>query len=237
MKLSKETTDILTNFANINTGVVIKKGNRVATVSQNGKVVYAFADITETLPIDVAIYDLNNFLSIISAHKEAPALEFKKEDDKHVYIVGLGGRSNIKYRFCAPNLVVVPPTTSVPKLPEVNFKTKLTTVDFDFITKMAATLQSPNIVFKSDGEKISIVTVDLKNDASHEESLDLGEDEDKTPFNFVFKTENWKMLPGNYDVSFCWNKKGGAAHFHSSEKTLDYVVALEPKDTWYKENK
>ena len=95
MKLSNETVAILKNFGAINQGILFKPGKTLKTVSSH-KNILAEVSIKEDIPAEFGIYDLNNFLSVISLHKDDPSFEF---DEKQVTIVGNKGRSKIKYRF------------------------------------------------------------------------------------------------------------------------------------------
>ena len=74
VKLSKRTQNILKNFATINKSIVIDQGSRIRTLSVN-KNIFASADITETFPQQVAIYDLGVFLSSLSLF-ENPIFDF-----------------------------------------------------------------------------------------------------------------------------------------------------------------
>ena len=65
MKLSSHTTSVLKNFATINQNLVIKEGNTIATMSAMKNIV-AKAEVEETFPMEVAIYDLNEFLGALS---------------------------------------------------------------------------------------------------------------------------------------------------------------------------
>ena len=109
MKLSNDTLTLLKNFATINQGIMFKKGKTIRTVSTL-KNLMAEATITEEIPTDFGVYDLNNFLSVITLHKEEPTLDFQ---DNNVLISGLQGRSKIKYRFCAPNMIVSAPENAI----------------------------------------------------------------------------------------------------------------------------
>ena len=64
MKLSKETVGLIKNFAGINSNLLLKSGNKLATISAQ-KNVMADAVVTETFP-DFGIYDLNEFLGALS---------------------------------------------------------------------------------------------------------------------------------------------------------------------------
>ena len=65
MKLSNHTTSVLKNFATINQNLVIKEGNTITTMSAMKNIV-AKADVEETFPQEIAIYDLNEFLASLS---------------------------------------------------------------------------------------------------------------------------------------------------------------------------
>ena len=109
MKLSIDTLSVLKNFASINQGIMFKKGKTLRTVSPQ-KNVMAEATVSDEFPTDFGVYDLNNFLSVLSLHKEEPTIDFQ---DNNVLISGLQGRSKIKYRFCAPHLIVVAPEKAI----------------------------------------------------------------------------------------------------------------------------
>ena len=61
MKLSEHTTSVLKNFATINQNLVIKEGSELLTMSSMKNIV-ARAEVEETFPKEIAIYDLNEFL-------------------------------------------------------------------------------------------------------------------------------------------------------------------------------
>ena len=65
MKLSKDTIAILKNFASINSGILLSQGKFIMTRAVNGTT-YAEANISDEIDFDVALYDLNSFLSILS---------------------------------------------------------------------------------------------------------------------------------------------------------------------------
>jgi hypothetical protein len=74
MKLSNDTLNVLKNFASINQSIMFKKGKTLKTVS-GGKNVLAEATINEEIPADFGVYNLNEFLSVLSLHKEDVTLD------------------------------------------------------------------------------------------------------------------------------------------------------------------
>jgi hypothetical protein len=219
MKLSKETIGILKNFGAINQGILFKKGKKLKTVSSH-KNILAEVDIAEEIPAEFGVYDLNNFMSVVSLHKDDPTFEF---DEKHVIICGNKGRSKIKYRFCVPTMLVIPPEKQI-AMPEAEINFEFSSEDFDWVMRAASVLSSPQIAVESDGTTVSILTVDLQNDSAHTDALELCKGNgDK--YRMVFKTENIsKIMMGDYDVSI---SSKGVSHFKSKTQSLQYWITTE----------
>ena len=228
MKLSNETVAILKNFGAINQGILFKPGKTHKTVSSH-KNILAEVSIKEDIPAEFGIYDLNNFLSVISLHKDDPSFEF---DEKQVTIVGNKGRSKIKYRFTPSNMIVTPPEKQL-TMPDAEIKFDLTAEDFDWVMRAASVLSSPQVAIESDGKKVSIVTLDLQNDSAHTDALEISEG-NGNKFKMVFKTENiTKIMPGSYDV-FISSK--GISHFKNKTVPLQYWVTTEAGSKFEKGN-
>jgi hypothetical protein len=64
MKLSETTLNVLKNFSTINTGLQVKPGQVVRTISKQQNVL-AKATVPETFDSEFVIYDLNRFLGVI----------------------------------------------------------------------------------------------------------------------------------------------------------------------------
>ena len=225
MKLSNETINVLKNFASINQGILFKKGKVIRTVSSQ-KTILAEATIGEDVPLDFGVYDLNNFLSVVSLHKDDPSFDF---DDKHVVIKGNGGRSKIKYRFCDPKMIVSPPEKSI-KMDDPEIKFELKSSDLDWVLRAASVLGSPQVAVESNGTKISLVTFDASNDSAHTDALEVADGNGDT-YKMVFKTENLKMIPGDYEVSI---SSKGISNFKNKNVNLQYWIATEQGSTFTK---
>jgi len=227
MKLSNETLGVLKNFGNINSGIFLKQGKTIKTVSTH-KNILAQATITDEIPSDFGIYDLNEFLSVVSLHKDDLNLDF---DSKNVVISGRGGRSKIKYRACEPTMIVTPPEKQL-TMPEPEIAIELSAEDFRWILDSANVLGSPQISVQSDGETVSINTVDLQNDSAHTESLTLSSDGNGSKYKMIFKTENIaKILSGAYDVKI---SSKGISHFSNKNSSIEYWITTEVGSTFEK---
>ena len=75
MKLNSGTLNVLKNFATINQNLMIKEGSTITTMSAMKNIV-AKASVEETFPKQIAIYDLNEFLSSTSLFKQ-PVIDFE----------------------------------------------------------------------------------------------------------------------------------------------------------------
>jgi hypothetical protein len=218
MKLSTETLSVLKNFASINQGIMFKKGKILRTVSAQ-KNVMAEAVVNDEFPTDFGVYDLNNFLSVLTLHKEDPTLDFQDND---VLISGLKGRSKIKYRFCAPHMIVAAPDKPI-AMPDPEISFQLDAEDFEWIMKAAAVLSSPCIAVESDGTKVFVTTFDPANDSAHTDSLEISKGDGKT-YKMIFKLENIKMISGSYDVKI---SSKGISHFKHKTLNVQYWIATE----------
>jgi hypothetical protein len=90
MKISDKTISLLKNFSNINQSLMFKTGNQIRTISVM-KNIFAEATISESIPKNFGIYDLNQFLNGISLHPD-PELVFNS--DSHLVIKGGGNTTN-----------------------------------------------------------------------------------------------------------------------------------------------
>ena len=227
MKLSSETIGVLKNFGNINSGIFLKKGKIVKTVSSH-KNILAQATIPDEIPADFGIYDLNEFLSVVSLHKDDLNLEF---DSKNVVISGLKGRSKIKYRSCDATMVVSPPEKAL-ELPNPEIQFDLSAEDFRWILDAANVLGSPQVSVESDGTKVTLNTLDVSNDSAHTESLELDVVGSGNKYKMVFKTENLsKILSGSYEVKI---SSKGISHFKNKKNAVEYWITTEVGSTFQK---
>ena len=219
MKLSNETLTVLKNFSSINQGIQFKKGTKLTTVSA-GKTVLAQANLKDEFPQDFCVYDLNQFLSVHSLHKDSD-LSF---DDSNV--IFKSGRNSTKYRKTAKEMIVTPPEKEI-TLPSVDVSFTLSEEDYNNIMKVASVLSSPHIAVESDGNAVQLVAFDAQDNSAHTNSIQVGEGNGKK-YKIVFKTENIKMVPGEYEVQISFK---GFAHFKNTKDDIQYWVAFEKNES------
>ena len=217
MKLTSDTLTVLQNFAAINQNIEFKQGKTIKTIS-SGKTVLASATIQQEIPETFCIHDLNQFLVVYSLNKDTE-IEF---DDKN--IVFKSGKSKTKYRKTEKSTIVTPPDREL-KLDKVDVSFTINEADLAAILKTASVLKSPHIGVSSDGEKISLVSFDAKDNSAHTNSIEIA-DASGVQFNFVFLPENFKMIMGSYDVEI---SSKGLAHFKNTKVDIQYYIAMEAK--------
>ena len=224
MKLSNETLNVLKNFAGINSGIEFKTGNKIATISST-KTVLAKATLTDDFPQDFCIYDLNQFLSVHSLGKDTE-LDFDSNN-----VIFKSGRSKTKYRMTAKAMIVSAPEKEL-TLPSIDGSFKLKDEDLAQALKNSAVLGSPNIAFESDGSKISVTNFNAKDDSAHTNTIEIGTTDNNKQFKAVFLVENFKMIPGTYDVQV---SSKGLASFVNEKGDLQYWIAIEAKESKFGE--
>ena len=217
MKLSKETIEVLKNFSGINQSIVVKAGNKLKTVNSL-KNILAHATVEEDFPKEFAIYDLTEFLGLLSSMSE-PELTFNKSD-----VTVSSGTRKVKYRYADTDYIVKPEKDI--DMPESEIKFKLSEEVYVSLEKVATILQLHDICLKGckKSGKILLCATNKKNDSSNDYSEEVGVGVTKN-FNIVMKKENLKIIPGDYDVSI---SSKGISHFKNVNLDLEYWIALEP---------
>ncbi len=223
MKLNQNTTDILTNFAGINTNILIKEGNELSTISTMRNI-FAKATITDQFTKEFGIYDLNQFLSIVSSVNK-PELSFK---DKYLEVFNEGTPKNNKKLWYSEASVIVSPTYKEVNMPEADVTFSLTESNYKDLSKDALILQVPDLaLIGTKGGDIVLKVFDKKNDTSNSSTIVVGENA-TADYTFYFKVENMKMLDGDYDVSV---SSKSISHFKHKKLPIEYWIALEPDST------
>ena len=226
MKLSDNTLTVLKNFGNINSGIFFKKGKELRTVSSH-KNILAKAIIPDEISQDFGIYDLNEFLSVLSLYKGDLDVNF---ESKNLVISGLKGRSSTTYRTCDQTMIVSPPEKEL-QMPDPEISLSLSETDFKWILDTANVLGSPQIAIQSEGptDGVRVVSFDSANDSAHTQSLKL-DVESTGKFRMIFKTENiQKVLSGPYDLKV---SSKGIAHFKNTKFPIEYFITTEIGSTF-----
>jgi hypothetical protein len=222
MKLSNYTTSVLKNFSTINQNLVIKEGNTITTMSAMKNIV-AKAEVEETFPQQIAIYDLNEFLGALSLFT-SPVLDFS---DNYVMISEENKpTTKMKYFYSDPSVVTSP--NKMITMPSNEVKFTMSSEDLSRLKRAAGAIGAPDMVLEKDGSSSSLTVKDKKNDNANNYSLDVSTTSEGE-FNFYFKVENMKLLDGNYDVEI---SSKNISHYTNKSTDIEYWIALEPESTY-----
>ena len=211
---------MLKNFSDINMSIEIKEGNILRTVSVQ-KNILAQAELEDSFPQDFAIYELNRFLGAVSLFDD-PEFTFNGKS------TNIGTTKNsLDYVYCDPSMIVTPPEKNI-TFPDAEVKFTFSQDALSQIMKASNVLGTPEISVESNAGSIEIKALDVNNDSTDAYTITLDEKTD-AKFRFVFKTENMKMLPGNYDVEI---SSKGISHWQMQGQKLQYWIANEASSTY-----
>ena len=211
---------MLKNFSDINMSIEIKEGNILRTVSVQ-KNILAQAELEDSFPQDFAIYELNRFLGAVSLFDD-PEFRFNGKSAN----IGTTKHS-VDYVYCDPSMIVTPPENNI-TFPEPEVKFTLSQAALSQVMKASNVLGTPEISVEGDTKIINIKALDVNNDSTDTFTVALDEKTDNK-FQFVFKTENMKMVPGNYDVEI---SSKGISHFTMQGQKLEYWIATEASSSF-----
>lgn len=220
MELSKETLDILSNFAGINQSILIRKGASLSTISAS-KNILAKADIQETFDVEFGLYDLGKFLGVLKLYDNRI---FDFHDDYVVIRNKDNPKQYTRYYFSSPSVVIAPPADKDVVFDDLTISFKLSQKDFQNIVKGSSIMTLPEVVVKGTaGEPVLIAGLDSEDSTSGSFNHELSEIADED-FSFTIAIENLtKLMPGDYTVNLSEN---GIAKFENSSSGVVYFVAV-----------
>lgn len=220
MKISSQTLQVLKNYSSINPNLSVKAGSVLCTISTN-KNIFAKTNVAETFPAGFAIYDLQQFLGVVSIFDD-PDFQF---NDKSVTISS--GNKSIEYIYAAEETIVAPSESVIQKIsvsePEVEFSLSAQTLSEVLKAANILQLQSLSVVGKDGG--VSVVVADPKNPSSNKFSVDV-DGQSTADVNMVFNAENLKMIPGDYNVKI---SSKGISSFKNDKLDVEYFIAVDSK--------
>jgi len=222
MNISENTMQILKNYGSINPNFIARKGNTITTISE-AKNILSSCSVEEEFNQDVGIYDLNEFLNVLSL-VDQPKLDM---EEKWVTISDQTGRSKIKYFFTDPEMLTSPTEKMIQNAGNMESFEISFTLDNDTLNKVkraASALGHTSMKVESkDTDGVVLMVFDTENPTSNTFSIDVpgqGQGEGQ----YVINISNLKIVPGDYDVKIS-NKN--ISNFTHKEKPIQYWIALE----------
>lgn len=218
MKISKQTIEILRNYAAINQNILIKEGN-VLTTRTVARNLFASATVDTSFPREVGIYNTATFLGVLSLFSD-PEIDFGESA-----MTISQGKNKVNYLYAAPAVLDFPDKAI--KMPAVTATFELTEENLKSLLKASAVLSSTDLKISSDGKVITCTVLDPKNSAANTFTVEVGESDRE--FEVFIKIENLKMIPAAYDVSL---SEKMIAQFQSKDKSYSLYVANEKNSKW-----
>lgn len=222
MNLSNDTLAVLKNFASIQPNIVFKSGNELKTIAE-AKNIVAKVTITETIPQEFGIYDLNDFLSSMSLFS-SPTFTFNA-DGKSAKISE--GKSSLTYFFSDESSLTHPQKDVA--MPPIDVSFTLTADTLAALRKATHLLSVSTVSVEDDNGNIVVRVKDPKNSTSNSFGTEVEGNANGHTFKFHFDISNFKLLPGDYEVSISGKL---ISHFKHKTLPIEYWIALEKSSTY-----
>lgn len=218
MKLTKETLAILKNFAEINPGVILKKGNVLIT-KNIANIVYGEAVLNQELDLEIGIYDLNAFLAIMNLVGDDADITV---DERTGNIRVSNERVKINYPGASAAAIVTPKGRVTPPPSDVEYD--LSGDDFKQMMKMVHQLKVDRLEFLPANGRL-IIKGWNENDKEHPTEmfvLDMGEYTGTADFHFFIRKEHMKLIASDYKIGFTRRKAAWLAG-----ESVSYMIACD----------
>jgi hypothetical protein len=234
MKISQDTLSVLKNYSTINSNLIVQPGTTLKTISPT-KNIMVEAEVKEDFPVEFGIWDLSKFLATISMFKE-PRFDF---EDNHVVIYSEGSRAKVRYYYSNLEMLDGQILQIIKgdkrfNMPEAVVDFTLQEKDFIELQKAAAVLAAPDLALRNTNGRLTMNVFDRKDVTGHTYSIDVGEYDGDDSFEFMFKSENLKMISGTYNVKISDKK---VSEFQANNESLTYWISLETDSKFTKSKK
>ena len=150
MKISNDTRNVLKNFSTINSGIRVKTGNTLETIS-NMKNILAVATVDESFPKDFSIYNLNEFLGATSLLDDA---DYQFNDSS---LTVTDSNTSLSYFYASEGMVTAP--DKMITMPDSEIKIDISSSLLSELQKAASVLGVNDLILKSDGTIYSVTVL------------------------------------------------------------------------------
>lgn len=223
MELSDTTLNVLKNYSTINPNIVITEGNTLKTISV-ARNVLSRTELNEEFPTSFGIYDLTEFLNVLSL-VDSPRLKFEKD---YVTVGDSTGRSSVKYFYSDPEMLTSPGKDI--NMPEPEVKFVLDTDTLGKVKRAAAALGHDEVAISPTTGAVRLSVIDSKDATSNAFSIDVeGTYPEGVDFNFVMNVGNIKVVNEDFEVGISSKL---ISQFASKQSPIEYFIALEKSSTY-----
>ena len=212
MKLNARTLQVLRNFSSINPSIQFSEGTNLKTISPN-KTIMAKAKLEDVIPQTFAIYDLSRFLGVVSLFDD-PTFGL---EERIINITSPGRK--VSYTFADPTTIITPPDREI-NIGDADVVFELKEDVFAEVMKALGVMGFPEVALVGENGKLNLRATDTKNPSADKYDVEVGETD--LDFTAVFKSENLKILPGDYTVNI---SSKGISHFVGND--VEYWISIE----------
>jgi len=215
MKISKETRTILENFSKISPSLLFLKGSTQRTMT-NQETYFANATVEEDFPQDFGIYNLSQFLSVLSLFVD-PEIEFEED-----FLRIKEGSTEISYVYCSERVIKSPPRDKNIKVKNPLFTFDLTEDRIKKLVNTSRVMRLPHMAFQCEEGKITISLLDKANPKGRDGLVEhMAEDTDAKDGRAILDISSLNLLSDDYEVTVC----GVLIVFKSKNKNVEYIAA------------
>lgn len=216
MKFDNKTLEVLKSFSTINPSIKFEKGKILKTISPI-KTILAKANITTEIESSFCIGELNRFMSAMSLFND-PELSLGEKK-----CIISDGNNKLEYVYTAEELIKVSPPNE-PILPSNDVQFTLTNEVYQSVRKAMSVLSLTSLAVVGEKGKLIVKGYDPTGTTKDNYAVSV----DKTDKNFmvVFKAENLKLLPLDYQVSI---SSKGVSSFKNPD--VEYWIAIEAAES------
>lgn len=194
VRLSKADIDTLKGLYPINQTLKIIGGNKHLKTINEQRSVACEVDLEVELPRTFCIYDLREFISVLSVI-DKPVLDFT--NDKFVVVKSEDGKQKLRYIDGAENLINSYFEKDF-KLPSEDIEVAVSAQQLKAVMNAAQTLKLSYIGFRSEDGVVMLSAFDRNNGSGEETngfSVEVGETTDE--FDMFYKADTLAILDGD----------------------------------------
>lgn len=212
MKLSKETIEILRNFASINQHLIINPGKKISTINGNKTALIEYEGADE-FDKKVSIYNLGELLAVMKEFSE-PELIL---EDKNLIVKQ--GKQQVKFMYADESILIAPRKEIM--MPSVDITVNITNEMLSRMQKMSSILDVDDFAIIGDGEKVSAKVFSKKNSTENSFEIDL-DVANTNVFQINFIADKLRLVPSDYTVEI--SKKKLSKWNANSLKLVAYIA-------------
>ena len=233
MKISKTTLAVLSSFTALNPSIRIKEGNVLATVNVGMednkfvpiKSVLVRAEVEETFPRDVCIYNLKQLLQIVSTFTGEPEFDFTED-----HLVISVKNKKVKFAYCKPTTIISPKNDIITVAENGDVVSFILDVkSLVQLKKLSNIIKNDDLFIRSTPENFVELVLTNDVDASNECNI-LVEKEVESKFDIKISMKNIAFVDTDtdYNVKIVTDLGGSEIlQFNAIDKKLTYFIALK----------